>query len=161
MQSAGEKHVTFRTINVLRIIAAFALAHLGAVFFVFGFLAFDSLVMPKGREVYNAYQLIAFLSVPATVVVGIPSFFVCRFFNKTGIVACVLGGSVAGVLSTMAFFGHKEILLFALPIVVPAGAFSGALFWLIGVYRNPLAKRSLVGTEALGEEKAGFPLSRE
>ena len=41
--------MAFRTINVLRLIAAFALAHLGAVFYVFGFFAIDSLVMPKGR----------------------------------------------------------------------------------------------------------------
>jgi hypothetical protein len=155
--------MAFRTINVLRLIAAFALAHLGAVVYLMGFFAltdFDPYQLLNASMFEAFYVVTVMLSVPITVVLGIPSFFLCRYLNKTGLVACALGGGVVGVLP----FIIGDFLDFRLPFAshaFPAGVFSGALFWLIGVYRNPLAKRNLAGTEALGEEKAGFPLTRE
>lgn len=131
--------------NTLRIIAGFALVPVAAAL-----VAGALLSGTKGAFIYGFLGAII-IGVPITVL-AVPSFFVCRRFGATGPLACMLSGGFMPVLAlSMWLFILKDDLAVASGLALLIfifGAASGWLFWVVAVWRNPLAKRKMARMEA-------------
>jgi hypothetical protein len=134
--------------NILRIFAGFALAPLGAALFVC--VLFSGL--SDFRSFFLAFVLLTILiAVPITVLLAVPLFFLFRRFGVTGPLACMLGGGcmpvVALSLWQFALSDDWGVAFGVALFLFICGAASGWLFWIVAVYRNPLAKRNLAVTK--------------
>src|SRR5690606_13879481 len=87
---------------------------------------------PTGEGVFWA-RLIALFSVPLTVLVAVPAFFLLR--RHVNLFTCIASGLLIGWLGAGLFLLATNWLAFLgwAPTMLAIGALSGAGFWLIGL----------------------------
>jgi len=92
-----------------------------------------------GRAGAWALEMILFVSVPLTVLMGVPLYFAFR--RKRSVVVCAVAGLFTGVVGALCFLAVTNPLaaLRWSPLFVGAGLVSGLVFWRIAVRGNPNA----------------------
>jgi hypothetical protein len=116
---------------------------------VFGFLVcalgypFVALLSGDSYAISGALA-VASISIPITVLVAVPLFFLLRSRDWLGLWKTVGTGAAAGLLASIFFAGIDwYAFLFISSVFAPMGAVHALIFWFIAVYRNGFLQSSL------------------
>jgi hypothetical protein len=102
-------------------------------------LTVTALLLPLGDFPHSGYISTAIFTIPATVIVGFPTYL---YLHKRGRVYwwhCAGGGAFIGAIFAAPFvLGGAELLLGFAGAFAIIGMAHGILFWFLGVFRNPI-----------------------
>lgn len=112
------------TTEVKRLLLGFALAPLAP-----GLLLLPMVFLGRGYEVLWFMKVVAWISYPAMLVLGLPAHLLLQRFGLAGLWPYVFAGMFGGVVVARVVF-HSFFT--AMTVIVPLfGAMCGAAFWLI------------------------------
>ena len=97
-----------------------------------------------GTHAIGGAFAVATITVPITLVVGIPLFLFLRSRGWLGLWKTVGAGAAAGIIASALFaLTDWYAFLFVASYFVPVGAVHALVFWFVAVYRNVFLQSSL------------------
>lgn len=88
------------------------------------------------------FTMTAGFTVPLTIFVGIPLYFLMR--KKINLLVCAVGGVAIGVIGSLVFMSITNYLAFLkwFLVFISMGFVSSIIFWVVGVRNNTLISSS-------------------